>query len=69
MTTTQTIELNDKERLTLQTALEIIDDISAIANTSVDNVFEYLCEVAEIAETKGKREYSIKALHDIHDMK
>ena len=69
MLTTQTIELNDKERLTLQNALGIIDDIATIANTSVDNVFEYLFEVAEIAETKGKHEYFIKALHNIYEMK
>ena len=69
MLTTQTIELNDNERLTLQKALGIIDDIATIANTSVDNVFEYLCEVAEIAENKGKHEYFIKALHDIYAMK
>lgn len=66
MTTTQTIELNDKERLTLQNALGIMYDIAAIANTSVDNVFEYLCEVAEV---KGNREYSLKALHNIYEMK
>lgn len=66
MITTQTIELNDNERLTLQKALGIICDMSAIANTSASNVFEYLCEVAE---TKDNREYSIKALHDIYEMK
>lgn len=66
MTTTQTIELNDKERLTLQGALGFISDMAAIANTSANNVFEYLCEVAEI---KDNREYYIKAVHDIKEIK
>ena len=67
MITTQTIELNDKERLTLQNALSIIIDIAAIANTSENNVFEYLCEVAEMKS--NNREYTIKALHNIYEMK
>lgn len=67
MITTQTIELNDKERLTLQNAMNIILDIAAIANTSESNVFDYLCEVAEMKS--NNREYTIKALHNINDMK
>lgn len=66
MRTTHTIELSTSEILTLQKALSIIDDIAATANTSVDNVFEYLCEVAEIDDT---REYHIKPVHDINKIK
>lgn len=65
MITTQTIELNDKERLTLQNAMNIILDIAAIANTSESNVFDYLCEVAEVKDNQ----YLIKALHNIYEMK
>lgn len=65
MITTQTIELNDNERLTLQKALGIIIDISAIANTSANNVFDYLCEIAEVKDNQ----YLIKALHNIYEMK
>ncbi len=65
MTTTQTLELNDNERLTLQKALGIICDIAAIANTSVDKVFEYLCEAAEIKD----RVCTIKAVHNIYAVK
>ena len=65
MRTTHTIELSTSEILTLQKALSIIGDIAATANTSVDNVFEYLYEVAEI---KGS-EYSLKPVHDINKIK
>ena len=66
MITTQTIELNTSERLTLQKALSLIDDIAETANTSRENVINYLYEVAEIGDT---REYLIKAVHDISEMK
>ena len=68
MITTQTIELNDHERITLQEALSIIDDIAETANTSRENVIDYLYEVAE-TEIGGVREYLIKAVHDISEIK
>lgn len=66
MRTTHTIELNTSEILTLQKALSIIDDITANANTSRENVIDYLYEVAEIGDT---REYQIKPVHDINKIK
>ena len=66
MITVQTIELNDKERLALQNALGIIDNIAVIAKVSMDSVFDYLCKVAV---SEDDREYHIKAVHDIKDIK
>lgn len=68
MITIQTIELNTSERITLQKALSIIDDIAKAANTSRENVIDYLYEVAE-TEIGGVREYLIKAVHDISEIK
>ena len=69
MTTVQTIQLDDNERLALQKALGIIDKIANIAKVSMDNVFDYLCEAAEIAESKGEHKYFIKAIHNIDEMR
>ncbi len=62
MITLQTIELNDSERLALQKALGIIDNIATIANVSRSNVIDYLYKVAV---SEDDREYYIKAVHDI----
>ncbi len=67
MTTTQTIELNDSERLALQKALGIIDNIAVIVNVPKSNVFDYLCEVAEIDDDANA--YLIKALHNIKEIR
>ena len=66
MITTQTIELNDSERLTLQKALGIIEEIATIASTSISNVLDYLYDVAE---SKGDYEYNVKAIHSIDEIK
>lgn len=66
MTTTQTIELNDKERLALQRALGIIDNIATITNVCRSDVVDYLYKVAQIEDD---REYYIKAVHDIKEIK
>ncbi len=66
MTTVQTIQLDDSERLALQKALGIIDKISGIANVSMGSVFDYFLDVAEI---KDVYEYYIESFHNIEDMR
>ena len=56
MEITQTIKLEDKERLAIQKVLSLCDEISDIAHCSMADVFNYLCENADII---GDYEYSI----------
>jgi hypothetical protein len=56
MKVTQTIELEDNERLAIQKVLEICDEISDIAHCSMVGVFEYLTDVADVI---GDYKYSI----------
>ena len=53
MKVTQTIELTDKERLTVQNFLDLTDQISDISDRSMDDVFNRysfsgLVQIAEI---------------------
>lgn len=66
MTITQTIQLDDSERLALQRALSIIDKISDVAKVSMDTVFNYFCESADVGKDY---EYHIKAFHDIENIR
>ena len=61
----QTIELNTHERIVVQDFLKLVDEISNIANKSMDDIFEYFCEVADINDDDI---YSIDVLHDITKM-
>lgn len=65
MKAVQTIELSDQERIVVQQFLKLIDDISRVTGRSMDNVFEYFAEEAEINDDDT---YSIGALHDITKM-
>lgn len=65
MKTVQTIELNTHERVVIQDFLKIVDEIAEIANKSMDDIFEYFCEVADINDDNT---YSIDMLHDITKM-
>lgn len=66
MKVVQTIELSDHERIVVQQFLKLIDDISsAVGRVSMDDVFEYFVEEAEINDDDT---YSIGALHDITKM-
>ena len=47
MKVTQTIQLNDDERLAIQKVLGLCDEISDIAHSSMANVFDYLIDTAE----------------------
>ena len=66
MKVTQTIELEDNERLAIQKVLGICDEISDIAHCSMVDVFDYLSEVAGVI---GKNKYSIGSILDIHDIR
>ena len=57
MKVTQTIQLNDDERLAIQKVLGLCDEISDIAHCSMSNVLDYLIDTAEIV---GDFEYSIR---------
>lgn len=65
MTTVQTIELSDKERLTIEDFLNLADEISDIAKCSMSDVFEYFADNADII---GEYKHSIGALHQISDI-
>lgn len=56
MKVTQTIQLEDNERLAIQKVLALCDEISEIAHCTMKDVFEYLTYTAEIT---GEYEYSI----------
>ena len=65
MTITQTIQLEDNERLAIQKALGICDEISDIAHCSMVDVFEYLADVASIV---GNYKYSLGSTLNIADI-
>ncbi len=56
MKVTQTIQLEDKERMAIQKALGLCDEISDIARCSMNDVFRYLMDVSEVGD---EYEYSI----------
>ncbi len=66
MKTTQTIELDDKERLAISRALKIIDEISDIVDAPMETVFEYFVENSDL--TAGGQ-YAVKDLHSIKEMR
>ncbi len=66
MITKNTIELNDNERLALQDALGIIDNIATIANVSRSDVIDYFYKTVIIEDNYR---YYIKAVHDINEIK
>ena len=56
MKVTQTIQLDDRERLAIQKVLGLCDEISDIARCPMDNVFRYFMDVSELGD---EYEYSI----------
>ena len=66
MKTTQTIELNNNERLTLGKALKIMDEVSNIVGIPMVDVFEYF---AGVSDSTDDGHYEVKALHYIAEMK
>ena len=65
MKITRTIELDDTDRVTVQRFLKLTDRISDIARCSMDDVFLYFSNQAELMDNG---EYSISALHQIEDI-
>ena len=63
----QTIELTDEERITVSKFLKLADTISDVARCSMDDVFVYFADKAEIIEENNA--YSIGAIHQITDIK
>ncbi len=66
MKVTQTIELSDSERITLEKALSLIDQIADVVDDSMESVFEYFVVNSDPAEDKG---YYVKPVHDIAEMR
>lgn len=65
MKITQTIELDDKERSTIQNFLKITDDISNIVGCDLEDVFNYFVDKADITDDN---EFRISTLHQISDI-
>lgn len=65
MKVTQTIELTDKERLTVQNFLHLTDQISDISGRSMDDVFNYLALHSELTDDDG---YSFSGLIQIAEI-
>lgn len=66
MKVTQTIELSDSERITLEKALSLIDQIADVVDDSMESVFEYFVVNSDPTEGKG---YKVKALHSIKEIR
>ena len=65
MKITRTIELDDNDRLTVTKFLKLTDKISNVVGCSMDDVFVYFSEQAEIL---ADGEYNISALHQLEDI-
>lgn len=50
MKVTQTIQLDDRERLAIQKVLGMCDEISDIAHCSMEKVFAYLMDASELGD-------------------
>lgn len=66
MKTTQTIELSDDERKTLEKALYLIDQIWKVTDAPMEDIFEYFTVNSDLT-TDGH--YKVKALHSIKEIK
>ena len=66
MKVTQTIELSDGERETIEKALSLIDQIADVVDDTMESVFEYFVVNSDPTEGKG---YRVKPLHDIAEMR
>ena len=66
MKTTQTIELSDDERKTLEKALNLIDQIWKVTDTPMADIFEYFVVNSDLT-ADGR--YKVNALHSINEIK
>lgn len=65
MKVTQTIQLDDRERMAINKVLGLCDEISEIARCSMVDVFEHLVDHSNLAV---KYEYSVDEILYIEDM-
>jgi hypothetical protein len=66
MKTTKTFELTSEERLTVERFLKLVDEISDVTgNRSMDDVFNYFVDTAEVDDN---RNYSIGSLHKLDEI-
>lgn len=66
MTITRTVELTDKERLTVQNFLKLADEISDAAGCSMDDVMLYFSDKAVLLDDDTYRIVALHQLTDIH---
>lgn len=67
MKVTQTIQLDEQERLALQKAFSLIDKMSVLSRSSMNDVFKNLLNIAEISE-EYEYEYLIKDSIEISEL-
>lgn len=65
MTTIRTIELSENERQVIQDFLKLTDEMSEVVKCSMNDIFDYLANEAEIDE---RGNYKIKSLHNISEI-
>ena len=65
MKTTQTIELSDDERETLEKALYLIDQIWKVTDAPMADIFEYFTVDSDLT---ADGHYKVKALHSIKEI-
>ena len=66
MKTTQTIELSNDERETLEKTLYLMDQIWKVTDVSLADAFEYFIETSDLT---ADGHYKVKALHSIKEIK
>ena len=66
MRITKTVELNERERQVVSEFLALADSISDLAGCSMNNVFMYFCDVADIVD---KCKYNVGSLHQLPDIR
>ena len=64
MEITRTIELTDSEKRVVENFLDLTDKISDVARCSMDDVFLYFADNADM----GENGYEIGALHQLSDI-
>ena len=65
MKITRTIELDENDRQIVEKFLKMTDRISDVVGCSMEDVYDYFAEQAEML---ADGEYSITALHQIEDI-
>ena len=64
MKITQTIELDEQDRIAIARCLKLIDEIGDVVDCSSDTVYEYFVQAADIKDGS----YTISAVHQIKDI-